>query len=244
MKVAIIEDEPINANELISLIEQFDPGINIDPVMDTIENAINYFQKEKPELLFLDIELADGNCFDIFQHVTVNCPIVFTTAYDEYVMKAFEQSSISYLLKPVTFEKLCTVFEKLDSMKLVFKEEIDRIQKIGSPYKENFLVRSGKKLIPVSSDQIQCFYSTDHITYIMSDDGRKFLFDKHLYELEVMLDPQQFFRANRQYIVNRKAVSHLESYVKGQVKLFLKGHDGAPIFVSRQKTPMVKEWLS
>jgi len=105
MKLAIIEDEPINASELIALIKQYDDGIMIDPVIDTIKDAISYLREGQPDLLFLDIELADGNAFEIFNHVEVECPIIFTTAYDQYAMKAFEQNSISYLLKPITFEK-------------------------------------------------------------------------------------------------------------------------------------------
>lgn len=243
MKVAIVEDEPINANELIALINQYDDKILIDPVMDTIEAVISYLQNEQPDLLFLDIELADGISFEIFNHVNVECPIVFTTAYDQYALKAFEQNSISYLLKPITFEKLKTVFDKFSSMKKIFKSDIDSILANRTAYKQNFLVRSGNKLVPLNLSQIAYFYSEDNIAYIVSNEPKKYLSGYNLYQLEEILDPKKFFRINRQYIVNREAISHLKAYVKGQVKLYIKGMVDSTI-ISRQKTPLLKEWLS
>lgn len=244
MKVAIIEDEPINAKELIALITQYDDQILIDPVMDTIEEVIKYLKEGQPDLLFLDIELADGISFEIFNHVNVECPIIFTTAYDQYAVKAFEQNSISYLLKPITFEKLKTVFEKFTSMKKIFKSDIDSILANRSTYKENFLVRSGNKLIPINVSQIAYFYSEDNISYIVSNEPKKYLSGNNLYELEEILDPNKFFRINRQYIVNREAISHLEPYIKGQVRLHLKGGANQTTVISRRKTPLLKEWLS
>ena len=243
MRVAIVEDEPISANELIALINQYDDRILIDPVMDTIEAVISYLQKDQPDLLFLDIELADGISFDIFNHVNVECPIIFTTAYDQYAVKAFEQNSISYLLKPITFEKLKAAFDKFSSMKKIFKSDIDTILANRTTYKENFLVRSGNKLVPLNVSLIAYFYSEDNITYIISNQSKKFLSGYNLYGLDEILDPNKFFRINRQYIVNREAISHLEPYVKGQVKLYLKGLADSTV-ISRQKTPLLKEWLS
>lgn len=245
MRVSIIEDEPINANELIALIKEYDNKITIDPVLDTIEETIIYLQnKNQPDLLFLDIELADGNSFEIFNHVVVDCPIVFTTAYNQYALKAFELNSISYLLKPITFEKLNSVFEKFSTMKKIFKSDIDYLVANSSTYKNNFLVRVGKKLLPISASQIAYFYSEDNICYITSDEPKKFLSGHTLFELEDILDPKSFFRVNRQYIVNRNMISHLESYVNGQVKLHFKSEITEPTIISREKTPLVKDWLS
>ena len=246
MRVAIIEDEPISATELVNLVKRYNENIRIDPVLDTVKGLIRYLKKGEPDLLFLDIELADGISFEIFDHVEVGCPIVFTTAYDQYALKAFEQNSISYLLKPITFDNLKAVFEKYSHLRKVFKEDIDVLTSIRQPFKENFLVRSGKKLIPMSVDDIAYFNSEDNITYLVALDGKKYLSGNTLYELEALLDPIRFLRVNRQILVSRDAVSHLESYAKGQVRLYLKGTEAGMVstVISREKTPVLKEWLS
>lgn len=244
MRVAIVEDEPINAQELISLINQYDKEISIHSVLDTVEATIPYLQSDQPDLLFLDIELADGNAFEIFNQVIVKCPIVFTTAYDQYMLKSFEENSISYLLKPITFEKLEKVFEKYSTLKRILKADAERILELKPTYKENFLIRSGNKLVPLNISKIACFYSADNICYITSFEQQKYLSSNNLYELEELLDPTRFFRINRQYIVSREIISHLEPFVKGQVKLYFKGELNEPAVISRQKTGLLKEWLS
>lgn len=244
MRVAVIEDEPINAQELISLINQYDSEISIDSVLDTVETTVDYLQSDQPDLLFLDIELADGNAFEIFKQVTVKCPIVFTTAYDQFMLKSFEENSISYLLKPITFEKLEKVFEKYSTLKRILKTDVEQILELKPTYKENFLIRSGNKLVPLNISKIAYFYSADNICYITSVEQQKYLSSNNLYELEEMLDPNSFFRINRQYIVSREIISHLEPYIKGQVKLHFKGELNEPAIISRQKTSLLKEWLS
>jgi DNA-binding LytR/AlgR family response regulator len=244
MRVAIIEDEPISANELIILVKQYDENIIIDPVLDTIEHTIDYLKNNQPDLLLLDIELADGNSFEIFNHISVQCPIIFTTAYNQYALKAFEQNSISYLLKPITFDKLEIAFEKISTMKTILKSDINIMMAESSTFKENFLVRSGKKLMPVNVSQIAYFYSEDNICFIVLNKSEKYLFGNNLHELEDVLDPKIFFRINRQFIVSRDIISHLESYVKGQVKLHFKEEINAPVVISRQKTSLLKSWLS
>ena len=244
MRVAIIEDEPINANELKALIYQYDGTIIIDPVLDTIGDSIAYLKLTPPDLLFLDIELADGNSFEIFNHITVDCPIIFTTAYDQYALKSFEQNSISYLLKPITFQSLKSAFDKLSSMKQNFSVEIANIFQTSSGYKEKFLVRSGAKLIPLNQDQIAYFHSQDSISYIVSSDTVKYLSSNTLNELEDLLNPDRFMRINRQYIVSREIISHLVAHEKGQVKLCFKDDIEKAVVISREKTPILKAWLS
>jgi DNA-binding LytR/AlgR family response regulator len=147
-------------------------------------------------------------------------------------------------LKPITFEKLNGVFEKFSTMKKIFKSDIDYLVANSSSYKNNFLVRVGKKLLPLRTSEIAYFYSEENICYITSYEPKKFLSNYTLFELEEMLDPKMFFRVNRQYIVNRDMISHLESYVNGQVKLHFKNDITESTIISREKTPLIKNWLS
>ena len=143
MRVIIIEDEPISAIELKNLITSIDPLIEIVDILDTIESSVALLQHDIPDLIFLDIELADGSAFEIFDEVEITCPIIFTTAYDEYALKAFEQNSIAYLLKPITSEKLTNAFEDLSKMKTAILKSSDYKSLLSSKvYKENFLVKA------------------------------------------------------------------------------------------------------
>lgn len=243
MRVAIIEDEPVNAFELKKQILRYNRTIQIERIIDTIEESIKYLALDQPDLLFMDIELADGTSFEIFNQVEISCPIVFTTAYDQYALRAFEQNSISYLMKPITYSKVEQVFTKFKSLKRLFKQDIDLLRSEVA-FKENFLIKVGKKLVPIPSKEIQYFYTTDNICYLITVKGEKFLSSYNLTELEDLLNPSSFFRISRQFIVSRLVVSHLEPYIKGQVKFYFKDDIEMPEIVSRQKTKLLKEWLS
>lgn len=244
MRVAIIEDEPVNAQELATLINQYDDTIHIDAIIDSVSDSVKYLEEHQPDLLFLDIELADGSSFEIFNFVEVTSPIVFTTAYDQYSLQAFEQNSISYLLKPLTFDKIKRTFEKFTSIKRVFKDTVEKIQTEGANYKKNFLVKYGKRLIPIASQDIDYFYSKGNLCFLRTVQNREFISGKNLSQLEMILDPNQFFRISRQYIISRNIISHLEPYTKGQVKFHFKKDLAKPEIMSRDKTRQIKEWLT
>lgn len=246
MEVLIIEDEPVSAQELEILIKSIDSSINVLEVLDTIESSVKYLRLKTPDLIFLDIELADGSSFEIFNEIEVTCPIIFTTAYDEHALKAFDQNSIAYLLKPITKAKLENSFDILRRMKMaVLKSEVyKQLRYTENGYKENFLVKFGNSLIPLSAADILYFLSEDNLVFVVNKDLKKYLCSLTLTDLEELLNPDLFFRINRQYIIHKQALISLKPHVKGQVSINILSSDQLEVVVSRLKTPHLKAWLS
>ncbi len=245
MKILIVEDEPVNARELSQLIKAYDPVFNILAIIDTIEATVQFLKSQVPDLLFLDIELADGSAFEIFRQIEITCPVVFVTAYDEYALQAFDQNSIAYLLKPITKLKLQEAFEHFRNMKSAVIGSGEYLKMVNSlRFKENFLVKFGNQLIPISTSQIAYFYSENTIVYVVSYDNHKYVSNHTLMELEDLLDPKVFFRVNRQYLVHQSSIVSLIPHLKGQVLVRLTHCKDDRIIVSRQRTVQLKTWLS
>ncbi len=249
MKILIVEDEPLAANNLIRQIQALGSQYQILGVADTIRKAIRMLKENEPDLLFLDIQLSDGLSFDIFRQYPVQCPIIFTTAFDEFAIQAFEHNSVAYLLKPITKEKVAEAFSKLEKMKVVLSPKIypllfaELSKKVSSSsFKRNFLVKKGSKLIPLTSNQIAYFIAEDKCVFIITMDDQRYLCNYTLQKLESLLNPNDFFRISRQYLVNRRSISSLEPYSKGQVSASLLSTK-EKIVVSRQQTILLKEWL-
>lgn len=249
MTILIVEDEPLAANNLVRQIRAYHPGSEILAIADTVRLAVELLNTYQPDLLFLDIQLSDGMSFEIFQQCEVNCPVIFTTAYDEFAIQAFEHNSLAYLLKPITAEKVRKAFEKIEHMQRAlphpdFSKLLDLLSKPpkNQSHKQNFLVKKGQKLIPVQTDEIAFFLAEDKCIFLINWQGQRFLYPNSLNHLENILDPAAFFRLSRQHLVHRKAISALESYAKGQVAASLLP-TGEKIVVSRQQTPLLKEWL-
>lgn len=250
MKILIVEDEPVSANELQLLIAQKEPMAHILPLVDTIDQAVLMLGSNSPDLMFLDIELADGSAFEIFEEVEVKCPIIFTTAYSEYAIEAFEHNSVAYLLKPITKEKIDKAFADYVNMKAIFdfgqvKDVIRSIQEapVHSIYKEGFLVKFGNKLLPIKSVDIAYFFAEDKWVYLITKQNKKYLVNYTLNQLEEVLNPQLFFRLNRQFLITSGVIHTLEPYVKGQVMANLT-MGLKPQAVSRRQTRALKAWLS
>lgn len=244
MKVLIIEDEPVNAQELKRLIQNYDPTIEVVAILDTILASVQQIPKIDPDLIFMDIALADGAAFEIFDEIPVHAPVVFTTAYDEYALRAFEQNSISYLLKPITAEKLQGAFANLKKMRVALNDDLRRALSGTDRFKESFLLRSGQQLIPVLAEDIDYFKGESNFVFVHDKDSQQYLSSHTLSELEEILDPRAFFRLNRQFIVNRNAILALLPHHKGQVLVKIAASSPFEVPVSRQKTPTLKEWLS
>lgn len=246
MKIAIIEDEPLAANNLKKLVKVYDSTFKILPIADSVDQAVTLLSEVEPDLIFLDIELADGSSFEIFKQIKISAPIIFTTAYDHYSIKAFEVNSIAYLLKPINAEKLEDAFSNLERMKKAFdpkKFNLALSELNQTSYKSNFLVKRGNKLIPIEVDQIAYFVASDKWVYLVTHDNEKFIVNYNLSELSELINPQNFFRVNRQYLVSKKAINWLEPYFKGQVCVSLKPETEVQV-VSRKVTPELKEWLT
>lgn len=249
MRVLIIEDETVAAQRLRLLLNEYDPKIEIVASIDSIEDALAWFEHNKhPDLLLLDIQLADGYSFDILKKSTYRNAVIFTTAYNEYALQAFQYYSVDYLLKPVTAEalknalnkyKFITSQQKVDYTPLLnaFKE-FQTIQ-----YKERFLARVGQKLIFVKTDEIAYFRAEDKVVYIIDRQGNKLPIDFTLERLESVLDPRKFFRLNRKIIVAIDSISQVRPYYNSRLMLHLKdGQKSEDMVISRERVPEFREW--
>ena len=225
MKTVIIEDEKAAVRNLTSLLNEVKPEAEIIAILDSINSTIEWFDiHPMPELVFMDIHLADGSAFEIFDHISITCPIIFTTAYDEYALRAFKVNSIDYLLKPIGKEDIEHAFEKLDNLQDTIPENGSRREnkeeellhlihslKKQENYKTHFLIPiKGDKLLPVSIDMIQLFYIKDCQVKAVLTDGVEYNFSLTLDELVDCLNPSLFFRVNRQFLISREAIKDLD----------------------------------
>jgi len=254
MKVLVIEDEELAAEKLISTLKDIDPEINILGATESVQETLEWLQKnESPDLIFSDIHLADGLCFDIFKEGIVECPVVFTTAYDHYAIRAFDVNSIAYLLKPIQKEQLKESLEKFTNLKDKFTPHdphqldrlVDIIQKGSSNYKSRFLVKVGQKIKSIPAGKIAYFYTKEKLNFIVTTSGDKYPVDHTLEEVDVAMDPKCFFRVNRKFVVNIESVKEIHPYFKGRLKIQVEPDpDSAEeIVISSDKTPAFKEWL-
>lgn len=246
MNILICEDEAPARKQLIRFINMVQPEATIIATVDTGKEARKYIEKEDLDLIFLDIELADGPCFETLDDLQFDIPVIFTTAYDEYALKAFELNSVDYLVKPITRKSISGAFQKLDNLRSVLAEapfvmKKDLFNK--ELYKERFLVKIGRKLIPISSSDIAYFQAEEKLVFLVTNAGKRYVVNYTLLELEDLLDPEQFFRLNRQFISSHAAIKLLEPYFKGQVIVELEPKTAQEVVVSRNQTPLLKRWM-
>jgi DNA-binding LytR/AlgR family response regulator len=252
MKIVIIEDEHLTAERIRTLLQQIDPDMEVLAILDSVISSVRWFeQNRRPDLVFMDIQLADGISFDIFENVTVECPVIFITAYQEYAIKAFKVNSVDYLLKPVTGEALATALEKYRhyfvrdmAMPPINRELLDSIrQMISKPYKTRFMVRVGDRIKSLDVDRILYFYSFQKGTYLHTSDNRSYVIDYTLDGLAELLDPEIYFRINRQYIISYKSITGMITLSGSKLKVNLAHAEDADIFISRDRLTDFKEWL-
>lgn len=248
MKVLIIEDERPAAQKLIRLLGEIDPGIEVTDVLKSVEESINWLQdKPSPDLVFMDIQLEDGTCFEIFEKYDLKKPVVFTTAYDEYSLKAFKVNSVDYLLKPIDPEELKYAIEKyrvFHSEKADFGKLESLINQLKPRTKERFLIKVGKhfRSIPISS--INCFYIKERCNFINIQNGKNYAIDYSLDKIEQLVDPGLFFRINRNFIINFSAIKDIVAYSSNRLKIILNNwSDQDEILVSRERVADFKKWM-
>ena len=252
MNALIIEDEKAAVRNLKALLCDEAPDIEIIAVLDSITESIEWFRANPmPELIFLDIHLADGSSFEIFEHVDITCPIIFTTAYDEYALRAFKVNSIDYLLKPIGQSDIRKAIGKLRQLKaeLPVKEpdysSLISVLKRQESYKTHFLVPvKGDKLLPLSVDMILFFYIHEGNVKAVVTDGKEYTFTQTLDELSDCLNPNLFFRVNRQYLISRKAVLDIDLWFNGRLSVNLKVPVAEKILVSKVRVSEFKEWFT
>jgi len=249
MNILLIEDELPAARRLEKLILELRPEATLIGPLDSIESAVNWFAaNEAPDLAMMDIELADGQSFEIFKRASVTCPVVFTTAYDEFALEAFKVNSIDYLLKPIGKEELQKALSYYDSLhapaaKLDIDKLLQHLNRSEPEYKNRFLVRVGQKMIPVNVAEAAWFHSEDKLTFLHTYDGRRYPVDFTLDELDRTLDPRRYFRANRQFILAVDTVVHVHTHFNGKLKVDMKPKPTEEVIVSREKAADFKAWL-
>ena len=250
MNVIIIEDEKPSARRLQRMLKVL--NIHIETMLYSVEEAVTWFKNHThPDLIFLDIQLSDGLSFEIFDLVEIKSAIIFTTAYDEYALKAFKLNSIDYLLKPIDTDELTEAVSKykkrlqpLQPVTLNFND-IKRLltNPLDKDYKKRFSVRVGQHLKLIATEQIECFYSENKGTYLYNVDGRNYLLDTSLEQLESELDPQMFFRINRKFFVNINAIKDMVSYTNSRLQIKLNSYDQQEVIVARERVKDFKMWL-
>lgn len=251
MRVVILEDEKSAAENLKHLLSEVDPSIQVDRILDTVSGAVDYFSKNRDiELAFFDIHLADGNSFEIFSHVKVNVPLIFTTAYDEYALRAFKVNSIDYLLKPIDEDELKEAVEKFKASSQhhriteEFKQLIGKLHLKSKKYKTTFLVHQRDKLIPIGVEDIAYITIEAGIVKAVTFDSQSYILDGKLEDIQANLDPEHFFRANRQFIIQRRAIVSMTFYFNGKLILNIEPKPAERIIVSKIKAPLLKSWIN
>jgi DNA-binding LytR/AlgR family response regulator len=250
MKVLIFEDEKLASDRLIEILKEIRPTINVVASLKSVEAGLLWLQNnEQPELIISDIQLLDGTSFDIFSEVEIKCPVIFTTAYDQYAIKAFEVNSVDYLLKPISEDKLKAAVEKVESKTNAAPnsfniEDLKGLLHTSRPeYKSRFLIKIGQRIRAIPVEKIAYFFTKDKMTYIVTFENQKLPMDHTLEEIDGMLDPKFFFRINRKFIVHFDAVKDIHPYFKGRIKLSLSPEIEEEIVISTEKTPPFKRWL-
>jgi DNA-binding LytR/AlgR family response regulator len=252
MKILIIEDEPHAAQRLQSLATELIPNVSVVAKIDSVKKSLEWLMSnERPDLIFMDIQLADGLSFQIFEQHQVTSPVIFTTAYDAYALKAFKVNSIDYILKPVDKTELQAALDKLKNLsgnpgtnqKDVLANIGHAVEMLLKKYKTRFVVKVGEHLRTIEVSGIRYFYSQEKTTFCVTDDSRNHILDYTLEQLEEMLDPSDFYRINRKYLVRSNAIQDIISYTNSRLKLILKGSQDNDIIVARERVQEFKTWL-
>lgn len=250
MKVLIIEDEKAAVRNLTALLADVAPEMEVIDILDSVADTIEWFGTHPmPELVFMDIHLADGSAFEIFEHTDITCPVIFTTAYDEYALRAFKVNSIDYLLKPIGEEDMHAALAKLSHLHGKRSDESDFLKMIRAlqreeSYKTHFLVPSkGDKLLPLAVEVISFFYIAEGIVKSVTADGKEYVLTQTLDELTECLNPKRFFRANRQYLISRESVKDIDLWFNNRLAINLHAAVHEKIVVSKARVGEFKEWF-
>ena len=250
MNVIIIEDEKPSARRLQRMLDKL--AIQAETMLHSVEESIHWFQNNPhPDLIFLDIQLSDGLSFEIFEAVEVKSAIIFTTSYDEYALQAFKLNSIDYLLKPIDEDELNKAIKKYQEnqpQKQQVTIDFNDIKKllinpIEREYKKRFSVKVGQHLKLINIDEVECFFSENKGTYLHTIEGRNYLIDMTLDQLEEELEPQMFYRINRKFFVNINAIKDMVSYTNSRLQIKLNNYNEQEVIVARERVRDFKNWL-
>lgn len=249
MKILILEDEPLAAKRLESLMKSVEPNAEILAKLESVRSAVKWFNEHpQPDLILMDIQLADGLSFELFQQVDITAPIIFTTAYDEYAIRAFKVNSVDYLLKPIEQDELEAAVDKFKMQRQPnVQDQIGKVLEtlLGqkTEWKTRFLLKVGARFDVVEVVDIAYLYAEDKVVFLVTKDQKKYFVDDTLDELEQKLNPKNFFRLNRKYFSQLSAIERIEPHFNGRLKIKLRHRDDDDIYVSREKAEAFKKWL-
>lgn len=257
MKILIIEDEDLAVRKLMKTLASTDFDIEVAGTADSIRASVTWLQENPaPDLILMDIELADGQSFDIFEKTEVKCPVIFTTSYDEYAVKAFKVNSVDYLLKPVQKEDLVAALEKYEKLKREYSTPnsstpfnvdllVKELQRQLQPrdYRKRFLVKNANKLVSIDTENIAYFFSDNGLNFFFTHDHKKYLVDYLMDEIQEMLDPNNYFRISRALLVSAGSIEKIEDYFGNRLILRLKPNIDKEAIVSRERVSEFKKWM-
>jgi two-component system response regulator LytT len=250
MNIIIIEDEKPAARLLLRKVEKL--GLKVNTLLHSVEESVEWFQNNNhPDLIFLDIQLSDGLSFEIFEQIDIKSAVIFTTAYDEYALRAFKLNSIDYLLKPIDEDELEIAVNKFKNQvqkNTVSNLDFDMIKKMilgneTKEYKNRFSVKIGQQLKVILIDEVECFYSENKGTYLHTFENRNYLLDSTLEQIEEELDPKCFYRVSRKFIIPLKAIKEIQVYSNSRLKVILPSYKDEDVIVSREKVSDFKTWI-
>jgi DNA-binding LytR/AlgR family response regulator len=257
MRAIIIEDELLSVRHLRDLLGRQSPPVDVSATADSVESAVALLQhRAPPDVLFLDIHLSDGLSFELFERLDIQCPIIFTTAYDSYALRAFKVNSIDYLLKPIVEGELRAALAKLHLLRTgnlpgstgtlpptLLAQVLQQLQR-APHYKQQFVVKVGEYLKVVPTETIRYFVSSEGSTEVCTQENRRFILDQPLEQLEQVVDPLAFFRLNRAYLVHQRAIQEIVHFSNSRLKIsLLPAPVEGPVLVSRERVPAFREWL-
>jgi two-component system response regulator LytT len=255
LNVVIVEDEPVSARSLAAVMQKLDDTISVIAMLAGIDESVAWFDNPENscDLIFMDIRLADGISFDIFKKVKVSKPVIFVTAYNDYAIQAFKNNGIDYILKPFDEQEVEQALNKFKSLVAQpsasqdipgIEELIEQMKTAPRAHKKSFLVHFRDKLIPVETNSISWFYTTNEVVYAQTNESRQYVIDFTMEQLEQQLEPSQFFRANRQFIINRKGITEVDFYFNGRLSVKIKPEPPERIIVSKARVPEFKTWMN
>lgn len=248
-KVLIVEDEPLAVKRLTRLIKELAPDFEIYKVVDSVSDTVAFLDSEEVDLIFMDIHLSDGNSFSVFDKVKnpVKTPIIFSTAYDQYAIRAFKLNSVDYLLKPVDKDELTKAIEKFREQQMAPGLDLNALRSAlkspSSSYQKRFIVSSGEKIKSVKIDEVAYFFGQQKYVFLITHDNRRHIIDYTLTQLTELLDPEQFFRINRQFIIGFDAIKQMHTWSKSRVKIDLAPTPDLEAIVSIDRSGDFKRWL-
>lgn len=248
VRVLIIEDEILAAQRLTKILAELAPDFEIVGQCDSIEMALEYFSNNnEPDLVFLDIQLGDGLSFEIFERIELHCPVIFCTAYDEYVFRAFELNSIDFLMKPINKEALAKSIEKYRKLNLTksidYKQIVSWLQPNKAKFKQRFLVGAGASILSIKTEDVAYFYSVEGASFLVNNQNKSYAIDFSLDKVEEMLCPENFFRANRQFLLGFDSIKKIHIQSKSRIKLEIQPTPTCEVIVSKARTHEFRLWL-